>query len=567
MLVISNVIDLRNALKKFKLQAKEIGLVPTMGALHQGHASLITRAINECDVVVVSIFVNPLQFAPSEDLAKYPRTLEADYQLCAELGVAIVFAPSNTEIGVTGDTKTQASTTTVISPESMTSGLCGKYRPGHFTGVATIVTKLLNIGQCDRVYFGQKDAQQLAIIRRLAIDLNFPVEIVGCPIIREESGLALSSRNQYLTATEKTQASIIYHSLHQAAIAFSQGVKEATALLNLVKQHLATVPEIKLQYVELVEPETLQPLLMVEKTGLIAIAAYLGTTRLIDNMMLREPIIAIDGPAGAGKSTVTRRLAQELGLLYLDTGAMYRAVTWLVMDAGIAIDDESAIASLVQGVQIDLIPPSTPNRTSEKFFDTGFCPPSPPSLGGIKVENPPIYPQCWGSRGQGDLGGLNITNDTFQTISNLPTAVYINRQEVTQAIRTPEVTSNVSAISAQVAVRKELVKIQQNYGIKGGIIAEGRDIGTNVFPDAELKIFLTASPQERAKRRIQDLQNQGYKNIDLQQLEREIIDRDNKDSQRAIAPLEKADDAIEIITDNLTIEQVIKKIVELYSKL
>jgi pantoate ligase / CMP/dCMP kinase len=510
MLVISKIIDLRNALKKIKLQAKEIGLVPTMGALHQGHASLITRAINECDVVVVSIFVNPLQFAPNEDLAQYPRTLEADCQLCAKLGVAIVFTPSNTEIGVTGDTETQASTTTVIPPESMTSGLCGKYRPGHFTGVATIVTKLLNIGQSDRVYFGQKDAQQLAIIRRLARELNFPVEIVGCPIIREESGLALSSRNQYLTATAKIQATIIYRSLQQAAIAFRNGTKEASALVNLVKQQLATVPEIQLQYLELVDPETLQPLLIVEKTGLMAIAVYLGTTRLIDNMILRQPIIAIDGPAGAGKSTVTRRLAQELGLLYLDTGAMYRAVTWLVMDAGIAIDNESAIANLIKDVQIDLISPQNPELT---------------------------------------------------------TAVYINRKEVTHPIRTPEVTKNVSAISAQAAVRKELVKAQQNYGIKGGIIAEGRDIGTNVFPDAELKIFLTASPQERAKRRLQDLQKQGYENIDLQQLERAIIDRDTQDSSRAIAPLRKADDAIEIITDNLTIEAIIKKIVELYSKL
>jgi pantoate ligase / CMP/dCMP kinase len=507
MLIISNLIELKTVLKTIKLQEKKIGLVPTMGALHQGHVSLIQRAIRECDAVIVSIFVNPLQFAPTEDLNQYPRSLEADCQLCEEFGVEIVFAPSNTEIGVMGETGTHFTTTKVIPPESMTSSLCGKYRPGHFAGVATIVTKLLNILQPDRAYFGQKDAQQLAIIRCLVTDLNLPVEIVGCPIIREESGLALSSRNQYLTATEKTQATILYHSLQQAAIAYKKGIKEAVTLLNLVKQQLATVPEIKLEYVELVDPETLQTLSTVEKTGLLAIAAYFRNTRLIDNMILRQPIIAIDGPAGAGKSTVTRRVAQELDLLYLDTGAMYRAVTWLVMDAGIAIDDDSAIAKLIPGVQIDLISPPTPN---------------------------------------------------------LPVAVYINQKEVTQAIRTPEVTSNVSAISAQATVRKELVKAQQNYGIKGGIIAEGRDIGTNVFPNAELKIFLTASPQERAKRRLQDLQNQGYKNINLKQLEQEIIARDTKDSNRAIAPLKKADDAIEIITDNLTIEQVINKILELY---
>jgi pantoate ligase / CMP/dCMP kinase len=510
MLIISNLLELQNVLKIVKLEKKQIGLVPTMGALHQGHISLIKKAINECDFVVVSIFVNPLQFAPTEDLARYPRTLEADCQLCEELEVKLVFAPSNTEIGVAGDTETQVTTTTVIPPQSMTSGLCGKYRPGHFTGVATIVTKLLNIIQPDRAYFGQKDAQQLAIIRRLVNDLNLPVEIIGCPIIREASGLALSSRNQYLTTTEKTQATILYHSLQQAAIAYRNGTKKAAILIEIVKQQLATIPEIQIEYVELVNPETLQPLLVVEKTGLMAIATYLGKTRLIDNMILRQPIIAIDGPAGAGKSTVTRRLAQELDLLYLDTGAMYRAVTWLVMDTGIAIDNESAVAKLIQGVQIDLTSPQT---------------------------------------------------------SNLPVAVYINQKEVTQAIRTPEVTNNVSAISAQAAVRKELVKAQQNYGTQGGIIAEGRDIGTNVFPNAELKVFLTASPQERAKRRLQDLQNQGYKNINLKQLEQEIIARDTKDSNRKIAPLKKANDAIEIVTDNLTIEEVIKKIVNLYSQL
>lgn len=509
MIVIANILKVKNALKTINSKEKKIGLVPTMGALHRGHASLIKRAMHECDIVVVSIFVNPLQFAPTEDLAKYPRTLETDCQLCEELGVEIVFAPSNTEIGIQGNTD-RTSNTTVIPPESMTTGLCGKYRPGHFMGVATVVTKLFNIIQPDRAYFGQKDAQQLAIIRRLVVDLNFPVEIIACPIIREESGLALSSRNQYLSQKEQSQATILYRSLQQAAIAFKNGVRETASLINLVEQQFTNVPEVTLQYLELVDPVSLQPLTIIENTGLLAIAAIVGNTRLIDNMIMRQPIIAIDGPAGAGKSTVTRRVAEELGLLYLDTGAMYRAVTWLVMDAGIAIDDESTIADLIKGVQIDLISPQT---------------------------------------------------------SDLPIAVYINQKEVTQAIRTPEVTANVSAISAQAFVRKELVKAQQNYGIKGGIIAEGRDIGTNVFPNAELKIFLTASPQERAKRRLQDLQKQGYENIDLQQLEREIIARDNKDSQRAIAPLKKADDAIEIITDNLTIEEVINKIVELYSRL
>ena len=481
-----------------------------MGALHQGHVSLIKRAVQECDRVVVSIFVNPLQFTPAEDLDRYPRQLATDSRLCEELGVDIIFAPTAAELGITGDTATQGQTTTVIPPEAMTSGLCGKYRPGHFTGVATIVTKLLNIVQPDRAYFGQKDAQQLAIICRLVRDLKLSVEIVGCPIIREASGLALSSRNQYLSTREQSQATILYRSLKQVALAFFQGETQTDSLLKIAQDRLATVREVRLQYIELVDPVTLEPLDRVEKRGLLAIAAYVGNTRLIDNIILRQPIIAIDGPAGAGKSTVTRRVAEQLGLLYLDTGAMYRAVTWLVMDSGIAVAAQKAIASLVKDVKIDLIPTDSPE---------------------------------------------------------IPIGVYINGREVTKEIRTPEVTANVSAIAAQAAVRQELVKAQQLCGEKGGVIAEGRDIGTNVYPDADLKIFLTASVEERARRRSIDLKHQGQTNIDLQQLQQDIQTRDAKDSNRAIAPLKKADDAIEIITDGLTIEEVIAKIVALYQNL
>ena len=509
MLLINKIQELRShlAIGRDKYQ---IGLVPTMGALHLGHLSLIKKAIAENDLVVVSIFVNPLQFTPTEDLAKYPRQLERDSQLCQQLGVDLIFAPDVNEINSGGDTDTQSSTTTIVPPEHMAAVLCGKFRPGHFTGVATIVTKLLNIVQPDRAYFGQKDAQQLAIIRRLVADLNLPVEIISCPIIRETSGLALSSRNQYLTTTEKEQAAQIYRSLQQAETAFKQGEFNSAALINLVEQELNSVPGVKIQYVELVDPDSLQSLNKIEGKGLLAIAAYLGSTRLIDNIVLqkRQPIVAIDGPAGAGKSTVTRRVAQKLGLLYLDTGAMYRAVTWLVMESGIAIDDQVAIAFLVKDVNIEL--------TSPKAAD-------------------------------------------------LPTVVHIDGQEVTTAIRTPQVTAQVSQIAAQAAVREKLVEMQKQSGEKGGIIAEGRDIGTNVFPDAQLKIFLTASVTERAKRRWQDLQNQGHSDINIEQLAQDIQRRDEQDSKRAIAPLKKADDAIELITDDLTIEEVIQKIIDLYS--
>ena len=490
----------------------EIGLVPTMGALHQGHISLSEKAIAENQIVIVSIFINPLQFAPTEDLDNYPRQLEQDLKLCEKMGVNFVFAPAPEEMNSQGDTEALDSTTKIIPPDKMTKVLCGKYRPDHFTGVATIVTKLLNIVQPDRAYFGQKDAQQLAIIRRLVKDLNMPVEIVPCAIIREASGLALSSRNQYLTELELAQAAEIYHSLQQARLAFAQGKKNASVITNLVQQKLASSEKVKIQYVELVDPHSLQPLKQVEKTGLLAIAAYIGSTRLIDNIVLqkRQPIVAIDGPAGAGKSTVTRSLAHQLGLLYLDTGAMYRAVTWLVMNSDLAIDNQQAIANLIQDLNLKL--------TSPESID-------------------------------------------------LPTIVHINGEEVTTAIRTPEVTANVSAIAAQAAVREKLVQMQQQWGEKGGLIAEGRDIGSNVFPHAELKVFLTATPAERARRRLQDLIAQGRKDIDLKQLEADIQRRDEQDSNRAIAPLKQADDAIELITDNLTIKEVIEYIAELYQKI
>lgn len=512
-LLLRTISELRSHLSACRQDSNgTVGLVPTMGALHQGHLSLIKKAIAENAIVVVTIFVNPLQFSPREDLSDYPRQLEQDLALCQEKGVNLVFAPDPDEMNVNGDTQALDITTTVIPPQSMTEVLCGKYRPGHFTGVATVITKLFNIIRPDKAYFGQKDAQQLAIIRCLTKDLNIPVEIIACPIIRESSGLALSSRNQYLSATEKIQAAKISQSLHQAKLTFIQGEFNSNNLINLVKQELNSVEKVKIQYVELVDPVSLQSIEQVNLAGLLAIAAHIGSTRLIDNIVLqkRQPIVAIDGPAGAGKSTVTRRLAHKLGLLYLDTGAMYRAVTWLVMSSGIAIDDQQAIADLLENIDLKLISPNG---------------------------------------------------------AELPTIIHINDQEVTNAIRTPEVTAKVSAIAAQSAVRTKLVEMQQQWGEKGGLIAEGRDIGTNVFPNAELKIFLTASAAERARRRWQDLHNQGRHDIDLKQLEQDIQQRDEQDSNRAIAPLKKADDAIELVTDDLTINQVIDKVTKLYQQI
>jgi pantoate ligase / CMP/dCMP kinase len=500
---------LRCYLERYR-DAADVGLVPTMGALHAGHFSLIERAKQENALVIVSIFVNPLQFGPTEDLQRYPRQLEQDRQHCERLGVDAIFAPTVVELygNHLSTSEVGSEVTQVVPPTAMTSVLCGRTRKGHFQGVATVVTKLLNLVQPERAYFGQKDAQQLAIIRRLVADLNIPVEIVPCPIAREESGLALSSRNQYLTPEQKAQAPILFKALQQAEVLFKAGDRDAVSLIEAIKSELSGVSELQVEYVELVHPTTLMPLEQVEDSGLLAIAARLGSTRLIDNVVLkhRKPIVAIDGPAGAGKSTVARRVAKALGLIHLDTGAMYRALTWRVMEAGIDIEDEPAIAELVSQSQIYL-------TTDE--------------------------------RGEG-------------------VRVWIDGEDVTQAIRSLDVTRQVSAIAAQPTVRHELVKQQQRWGCKGGIVVEGRDIGTNVFPDAELKIFLTASIQERARRRQQDLKDQEQPSVSLEQLERDIQQRDIRDSTRALAPLRKAADAIELTTDGLNIDEVTERIVCFY---
>ncbi|MDR7897353.1 bifunctional pantoate--beta-alanine ligase/(d)CMP kinase [Thermosynechococcus sp. JY1334] len=484
--------------------ATTLGFVPTMGALHGGHAALIQRARQECDVVVVSIFVNPLQFGPQEDLERYPRALEADTALCQQLGVDLLFVPSVAELYPAG----MESLTVVEPPRELTERLCGRSRPGHFRGVATIVLKLLHLVQPDRAYFGQKDAQQLAIIRRCVADLNLDVEIIGCPIVRDADGLALSSRNQYLSAGDRATALALSQSLEVATTAFRQGCFEAKQLLEQVHHHLRQFPQLRLDYAELVHPQTLVPLERIETVGLLAIAGWVGQTRLIDNCLLdrRLPILAVDGPAGAGKSTVTRLAAQALGLQYLDTGAMYRAVTWWCLDNNIDLRDEPAVVEAIAHCQLRL-----------------------------ESSDPPQ-----------------------------PTRVWINDCEVSQAIRSLEVTQRVSQIAALRGVRRLMVQQQRAIGANGGIAAEGRDIGTHVFPEAGLKIFLTASPEERAQRRWQELQQQGQCDLSYEELLAQITARDTADQQRTYAPFRKAADAIEVCTDNLGIDEVVSKIVHLY---
>ncbi|WP_026101245.1 bifunctional pantoate--beta-alanine ligase/(d)CMP kinase [Synechococcus sp. PCC 7336] len=491
-------------------RSARVGLVPTMGALHRGHLSLLDRAVGDCDITVVSIFVNPLQFSPHEDFDRYPRQLDSDLEICRNAGADIVFAPEASVMLANAD---PAAVTQVIPPAAMLEHLCGPWRPGHFEGVLTIVAKLLHIVQPQRAYFGQKDAQQLALIRRMVRDLDWPIAIVGCPTVREPEGLALSSRNQYLSPQERWAALALSRGLFAAQQQFAAGDRRVDTLLKTARAVYDAQLGLQVQYLELVNPETLQPIVdTIKERGLLATAAWVGQTRPIDNVMLevpRQPILAIDGPAGAGKSTVARRLAAALNLRYLDTGALYRAVTWLVSDTGTPVTDGAAIARLAASAEIRLEAPE-------------------------------------------DVALL--------------TRVWVNGREVTAEVRSPEITAQVSAVSALPQVRQVLLDVQQQMGRAGGVVMEGRDIGTQVFPDAELKIFLTASPQERARRRLRDLQGAGS-SIQLEELEQQIRERDRKDSERAMAPLKQAADAIAVNTDGLTQDEVVEQIAELYRQL
>ncbi len=528
MRLIETVADLRDALAAHRMQI--VGLVPTMGALHRGHLSLIRRCRQDCDGVVVSLFVNPLQFGPREDYQRYPRTLAADQQVCEAAGVDILFAPPVTELlpQIGDPTWVQ---TQVIPAAALLNHLCAPARPGHFQGVLTIVLSLLNLVQPQRAYLGQKDFQQLVLIQRMVADLWVPCQIVPCATVREPDGLALSSRNRYLTPEERKQAIGLYQALLKGKDQMISGDRSAGGIKEAALQEFQRYPRLQLDYLELVDPVRLQPLAHLDPQtnprGVLAIAAHLGPTRLIDNVileiatqtsapgsgsgqaLLRRPLIAIDGPAGAGKSTVARRVAAELNLLYLDTGAMYRAITWLALERQISPMQEQQLTQLALKARIRL--------------------------------------------------------DTSAAQGEKLTRVWVDDREVTQVIRSQRVTEQVSQVAALAGVRQAMVEQQRSIGRHGGVVLDGRDIGTTVFPQAELKIFLTASPETRAERRQKDLLAQG-EFIPLEDLEQQIVTRDRLDSERQIAPLRKAEDAIVIETDVLTQEEVQAQIVFHYQQ-
>lgn len=274
--ILRTISEARIALRSRRRPGK-FGLVPTMGALHPGHLSLVRRARAENSTVVASIFVNPLQFGPNEDLAKYPRTFEDDCRQLEEEGVAFLFAPTPEEMYGQG-------VTTIVDPGEIGARLDGKSRPGHFIGVATVVAKLFNILQPDCAYFGQKDAAQLAVLRQMTRDLNFPVDLVSCPIVRDEDGLALSSRNRYLSFEERSTALVLSRTLQNIETCILKGERQSAALLAAAIADVQASLKLDLDYLEIVDPDFLLPVAEASQGTLIAIAGWVGQTRLIDNL-------------------------------------------------------------------------------------------------------------------------------------------------------------------------------------------------------------------------------------------------------------------------------------------
>jgi len=285
MKICKTIDEMRQASRAARIDGRRLGLVPTMGALHEGHLSLVRTARQRCDSVAVSIFVNPAQFGPTEDFSKYPRSFERDCQLLEVEGVNIVFAPSADEMYPPGSA-------TFITVEGLSEKLCGESRPGHFRGVTTVVAKLFNIVQPDLAVFGQKDSAQAVIIRRMVRDLNFDVEIVVCPIVRERDGLAMSSRNAYLNPQQRKQALVLYRALMRVQFLSDKGEKDARKLIAAALEVMREEPGVRLDYFEVVDRETLDPVADTSKGALVAGAAFVGTTRLIDNILLHGAGVA-----------------------------------------------------------------------------------------------------------------------------------------------------------------------------------------------------------------------------------------------------------------------------------
>jgi pantoate--beta-alanine ligase len=285
MLTFRTIKSLTQCLRGYRTSGLRVGFVPTMGFLHAGHRALIDESVARCDITVVSIFVNPTQFGPNEDLDRYPRALEQDHELCRTAGVNMIFMPDAGEIYPPGFQ-------TTVEPGAVADPLCGAVRPGHFRGVATVVAKLFNIVQPDVAFFGQKDFQQCAVIRQMVRDLNLPVEIVTVPTVREPDGLAMSSRNSYLNANDRERARCLSQGLLAAQASYEEGERDGQRLLEIARAHMTEVDG--LQYLEVRDANTLEPIEgPVERSAALCVAAYVGTTRLIDNVLLAPPPTAL----------------------------------------------------------------------------------------------------------------------------------------------------------------------------------------------------------------------------------------------------------------------------------
>ncbi len=487
-----------NDINKWKNNLEDkINFVPTMGNLHKGHLELINQSNKDgSNDTLVSIFINPLQFNDKRDFKNYPKTIEKDIRLAFCSGANAIFVPSEKEILNINSLIYQKAC------KKLSSNLCGKSREGHFDGVCTIVLRMLKIINPQKMFLGEKDWQQVIILKNMIKKLNLKVEIKSINTQRDVDGVPFSSRNNLLTTAERKDLQIFSKELKKAKKNFLVNkVIDLEEINNSFKNK-----NLNVEYLQHLSAFSLNESIDKENITILAGAILCGSTRLIDHVFLmkRKPIIAIDGPAGSGKSTVTKLIAKKLGFIYLDTGAMYRALSWFFIDQK------------------------------------------------LSYENDNILEEC--------LKKLNIV---FKTNLNSHQDIFINDICVTNKIRSQKISSIVSTIASIGKVREFLVKEQRKIGDKGGIVAEGRDIGTTVFPTAEIKIYLNASIDERATRRKLELEIKGqYINFD--KLKEQIKQRDLNDSTRNISPLIKAEDAIEIITDNYTAEQIANKIIQIF---
>ena len=497
-IIIRNTEELELWQKNLK---SDINFIPTMGNLHDGHKKLISTAkSSNCNTNLVSIFVNPLQFDSKEDLKNYPKSIDEDIEIAFSTGADAIFIPNNIDIYP----QNKKSICYLKASEELSSALCGLTRRGHFDGVCTVIYRLLKLIKPKNLYLGEKDWQQLLILKSLIKDKKLNINIISIPTQRDSDGVPFSSRNKLLSKNERKILKLFSNELVHAKKIFK---KDKKINLRQITKNLES-NNIAIEYLEHLNPYNLKIVKAEDNFSILAGAINCGKTRLIDHVFLmkRKPIIAIDGPAGSGKSTITKLIAKELNLLYLDTGAMYRALSWLLMKE-----------------KIDYAKGSELNKT---------------------------------------LSNISII---FKSSSLSHQDVFINNCCVTEEIRSQEISSIVSKISSIKEIREFLVKEQRKIGATGGLVAEGRDIGTTVFPDAELKIFLTASINERAKRRKAELEIKGLKEIDFNELRELISKRDYEDSNRAISPLKKANNSIEIITDGFTINEVVEKIINIYN--